>query len=220
MKNYYVNVKSSAPVGSGIKYQRPIVSQTTQYRVGDTGWAYNNGFIDYSNDPVNPEYYQELDYSNTTNFWFTLKHNNAFGNKFRYTNSLGENQDPNGRIAGITFSGAVQSYIIDHLTGFAFMPLDTGGNLTWNQTIDRITTERNASFQGFNDWIPPFINLMSTSFNAHFNGQNPFGTTVFYAGCTVGGITGNSWRLLSNGIVATTKGTATNGILCLCRQVY
>jgi hypothetical protein len=87
--------------------------------VGDLGWHWANGSFDY-NDPDGIP--QELDPTAGADYFFTLKHNNAFGNKLRFTDDQGVG-GATGRFdfAGSTVTpnsvGATPGYFIDHLTG-------------------------------------------------------------------------------------------------------
>lgn len=221
MKNYYVNVESSGGVTpSGILYQRPNVTQRTSYRTGDTGWAYQNGYYDYSSDPTNPAVIQQLDYSDTTNFWFKLKFDNAFGNKFRFTNSLGINSNVNGRIIGMDFTGALNNYIIDNLSGWAFTAINAGASINWNNTIDNITNARNTNYLGFNDWIPVSLAQVYQSYSAHFVTELPFISGAFYFGETNVNTTTNSWRLVSSAVAASTKSTVTTSVYAFTRKHF
>jgi hypothetical protein len=219
-QSYYANVESAGITPSGILYQRPNVTQRTSYRTGDTGWAFQNGYYNYSSDPINPAVIQQLDYTDTTNFWFKLKYNNAFGNKNRFTNSLGVNSNANGRIIGMDFTGALSSYIIDNLTGWAFSAINTGASINWNNTIDNITNLRATSHLGFNDWIPVSLSQVYQSYSAHFVTELPFLSGAFYFGETNANTTTNSWRLVSSAVAASSKSTATTAIYSFTRKHF
>jgi hypothetical protein len=220
MKDYYVDVKSSGVTPSGILYQRPPITQRTSYRTGDTGWAFQNGYYDYSSDPINPAVIQQLDYTDTTNFWFKLKYNNAFGNKNRFTNSLGVNSNANGRIIGMSFTGALSLYIIDNLTGWAFTAIDNGANINWANTIDLIGARRAASYLGYNDWIPVSLSQVYQSYSAHFVTELPFVSGAFFFGETNANTTTNGWRLVSSAVAASSKSTVTTAIYSFTRKHF
>lgn len=221
MKDYYVEVKSSGVTPSGILYQRPPITQRTSYRTGDTGWAYANGYYDYSSDPTNPAVIQQLDYTDTTNFFFKLKFNNAFGNKNRFTNSLGVNSNASGRLVGMSFTGALSNYIIDNLTGWAFTSFDNGSSVSWNGTIDSIAARRAASYLGYNDWLPVSLAQVYQSYSAHFISELPFGaSSAFYFGETNSNTTTNSWRLVSSAVAASTKATTTSQVYAFTRKHF
>lgn len=152
-----VNVISAGIIPSGIYYRRPFSSQKTSFRTGDAGWHLQNGTFNFSN-PTNPAVFQELDYS-ATNWFFTLLHNNAFGNKFRFTNSVGsEALDGMLNFSGAktyTTGGGINYYVIDHLTGLGFYVANLGNLSTgWNDNIDAAHAQRAANLLGFNDWFP------------------------------------------------------------------
>jgi len=221
MSDIYVNIKQEGTTASGILYQRPNVTQRTAYRTGDTGWAYQNGFYNFSGDPTNPAVIQCLDYTDTTNFWFKLKFDNAFGNKNRFTNSLGVNSNANGRPIGMDFTGALSNYVIDHLTGYAYTSINAGASINWNNTIDNIANSRATSYFGFNDWLPIITSQIYQSYSPHFPTELPFGlSTAFYVGETNSVTTGNSWRLVSSAVAASTKSTITNSVYAMTRKHY
>jgi hypothetical protein len=221
MIDYYAEVKITGVTPSGILYQRPPITQRTSYRSGDTGWAFQNGYYNYSSDPINPAVIQQLDYTDTTNFFFKLKFNNAFGNKNRFTNSLGVNSNASGRIIGMSFTGALSNYIIDNLTGWAFTSFDAGGSVSWNGTIDSIAGRRAASYLGYNDWLPVSVAQAYQSYSPHFITELPFGASfAFYFGETNSVTTGNSWRLVSSAVLTSGKSTTTHSIYAFTRKHF
>jgi hypothetical protein len=220
MKDYYVEVKSSGVTPSGILYQRPPITQRTSYRTGDTGWAYQNGYYNYSSDPINPAVIQQLDYTDTTNFWFKLKYNNAFGNKNRFTNSLGVNSNANGRIIGMSFTGALSLYIIDNLTGWAFTAIDNGASINWGNTIDLIGARRAASYLSYNDWLPVSVAQAYQSYSPHFITELPFISGAFFFGETNVNNSSNGWRLVSSAVLASTKATVTTSVYSFTRKHF
>lgn len=220
MKDYYVEVKSSGVTPSGILYQRPPITQRTSYRTGDTGWAYVNGYYNYSSDPINPAVIQQLDYTDTTNFFFKLKFDNAFGNKNRFTNSLGVNSNASGRIVGMSFTGALSNYIIDNLTGWAFSAVDNGTNINWAGTIDAIAARRAASYLGYNDWIPIMLSQYYQSYSPHFISENPFMSTAWWLSETNANTTNNGWRVVSSSVAVTAKSNVTTSIYSFTRKHF
>jgi hypothetical protein len=75
---------------NNIIYQRPYINQKISYAIGDLGWHVQNDSFNYS---ANTLYgiRQELDItlSAGSSWFYTLKHDNVFGNKYRFTNSVG-----------------------------------------------------------------------------------------------------------------------------------
>lgn len=206
MKNYYVNVKnqgSVCPEQSGITYvqTQPFVftpKDGTTPISGDSQWHYQNGTYDRVN-PLYPISYAQLDYSATqadvrgtpaTGTLSTdlvsptiLKENNYFGNKFRFTDSIGNHSDVSvgtdlwAHINWVdhSFTGAISDYVIDHLTGYGYMVrfLTDDGKYkmntstpsesdSWSGWISRINS---LSFGGFDDWLP----LDACSLRPHYN---------------------------------------------------
>ena len=148
------NVISAGVIPSGILYKRPHVKQKTSYRNGDTGWHCQNGSHAWSN-PANPAVIQDLDYTvPAADFWYTLKFNNVFGNKYRFTNSVGV-QASDGRANFVTYTtgGGIDRYVIDHLTGLGYY-VPNLGNLTWNSYIDLVFGYFTGGFIGFTGWQP------------------------------------------------------------------
>lgn len=129
----------------GIQYQRPSpTGQTTSYALYDDAWKlFNNPYPD---SPVNPKYCQEL-----ADF-YTLKHNNAFGNKFRFTDGSGNN--------GTDGTNINVPYCIDNLTGLGWKTIRTQ-----NKTFDQALTECEAlTFESYSDWYLPNINELYSLF--------------------------------------------------------
>lgn len=107
-KPYLVHDKP--PVKSGIGYPPKLWSgEYISYNINDEGWRFSNlEFV--RNNPINPLYMQDLDYSSAKPV-LTLKHKNFHGNYNRFT-------DING---GVDFLD--QDYFEDHLQGCRFVKL-------------------------------------------------------------------------------------------------
>ena len=153
---------------SGIQYQRPQpTAQLDTYREGDDAWRVAN--MPYSDAPTNPLYAQEL-----VDF-FTLKHDNAFGNRLRFT-------DING-LQTITSDPTVvpdlsYRYIIDNLTGLATFLQDTWklNAESWNDAID---DSLSLSAYGFEDYYLPNIPELDSFMD---NGGNFYGVNLWWTG--------------------------------------
>lgn len=132
----YFNVKIGGVVPSGIAYQRPIsTGRLTSFRNGDYGYHRALGTYDYT-PPTNPIHIAQLDWTAISPF-ITLKDNNVFGNKSRFTDQFG-NQP----------GSFVNNYVIDHLTGLAWKRV-LSGLVTWNDAIDAAQIE---VFEGESGW--------------------------------------------------------------------
>lgn len=132
--NQYFNITSTEIESSGIAYRRPIPpGNNTSYRTGDSGWHRSNGSYDYI-APTNPTHIATLDTS--VNNMITLKDNNVFGNKNRFTDPVG-GQDM-----------STYNYTIDHLTGLGYCYTRLTG-MNWDEVIDHAFT---ATTSGYNDW--------------------------------------------------------------------
>jgi len=153
---------------AGIQYQRPQpTAQLTSYRTGDDAWRVAN--MPYSDAPANPLYAQEL-----VDF-FTLKHDNAFGNRLRFTDINGLQtitSDPTGQ------PDASYRYIVDNLTGLgmAYQSTYVGSNKSWNDAVDECLS---LSAYGFDDYYLPNIPEID-SFMA--NDGNLYNKLLWWAG--------------------------------------
>ena len=107
-----------------------------------------------------------------------LVNNNAFGNKFRFTDDVGNESDSSATILfahtdfkNHSFTGATDAYVIDHLygigfnidyyqSGSAFNMRASDGGVNWETWMDYIT---NADFNGYTGWRPYSINELTTT---------------------------------------------------------
>jgi len=127
-------VAAACPVKSGIIYKRPYLNtQLVSYSNFDDGYNLANGVYDYT-PPSNPLHLSQLDSASGTPF-LTLKENNEFGNKNRFTDELG----------GQTYAN---DYIIDHLTGLGWSRILIPAN-TW---VNQLNYANNSTLNGFTDW--------------------------------------------------------------------
>lgn len=150
-----------AGVKSGIAYCRPPYSQTTSYRVGDAGWHFQNGSYVYT-PPTNPVSVAAIDYAVN---YRTLKENNAFGNKERFTAADGSQ----------VYS---DNYFIDHLTGLGYWW--QAALSSWTGAIDNAVA---ATDGGFSDWRIPTISEMNSvadmeSIKQFESGVAPFNVNI------------------------------------------
>ena len=135
-----IEVPVFGDVKSGIAYQRPLpTGQTISYRIGDDAWQVVNN--PYNAAPTNPLYTQSL-----VDF-FTLNYDNAFGNRFRFTDELGNDAILNENIN--------VDYCIDNLTGLAWGKGVKGISKTFEEANDESI---NLTYSGYNDWYLPNIN--------------------------------------------------------------
>ena len=150
-QSYYATIKSGGSSPSGIGYRRILPMQYNSYRTGDTGYHYQLGTFDYSADSSCVNYIQDLDYSLGAASFYFLANDNAFGNRNRFTNSIGgAASDNRAKWTAADFTGALNGYVIDHLTGVAYdVSFDIFGN--WNTCIDSIVA---SSKHGYSDWYP------------------------------------------------------------------
>jgi len=131
---------------SGIAYNRNYsAGQTTSYALYDDGWQEINGkYYDYAILP-NSLYTQELDLV-TDPTGETLKHLNAFGNKYRYTYE-------NGNIC----TNHREVSIIDHLSGLMhYIHVNTNFIKGFDDMFGNagvLKGVNDANFKGYNDWF-------------------------------------------------------------------
>lgn len=118
---------------SGIAYQRPMVAiQSTSYNLYDAGWRLANTVR--PSQPPYPISYAELDWT-ALNPFITLKENNAFGNKNRWTDELGT-------------QAYATNYAIDHLTGYG-IALITPVTANWATALSNINSLTHATFSDY-----------------------------------------------------------------------
>tara|TARA_R110002020_G_scaffold17516_4_gene61435 strand:- start:3572 stop:4717 length:1146 start_codon:yes stop_codon:yes gene_type:complete len=119
---------------AGIQYRRPMpTGQTTSYALFDDAWQVANN--PYPAAPSNPLYCQGL-----VDF-YTLNHNNAFGNTDRFTDKNGLQVYGNG-------------VFIDNLTGLMWSDNRYFLNVVFN---DALTNANSATLDGYTDWKIPNI---------------------------------------------------------------
>jgi len=128
----------------GISYKRPeLTGQTTSYALYDDGWQFGNNKYKASTPP-NPETIQELDDSDP--YLRTLKYNNFFGNKFRFTD-----------INGVESLDIQSIYVIDNLTGYGLWITASSFNVgTFNEWFGAgglLENYNDANKAGYNDWF-------------------------------------------------------------------
>lgn len=122
----------AGPTPSGIVYCFPVPTHRTSYDTNgyDSGGRIQSGFYSYT-PPANPVSLAMLDMS-LTDYFFRLKNNNIFGNKYRFTDIDG----------GQTFSATnnKNAVLIDHLTGYLILRRVGVGSLgagsSWQNQIN------------------------------------------------------------------------------------
>lgn len=178
----------TAAVASGICYA-PISPNSTSYatRTGDCYDHFINGSYDRT-PPTYPEYFAEIDHdavqsdvratpatgtSATDSMASTmLKQNNAFGNKFRFTDDAGNASDATVGSNiwahvdwnGHSWTGATSDYVIDHLFGVGIsvsylldgsvysLSANESHGQDWNAWIDYI--DGLGTYLGYTGWRP------------------------------------------------------------------
>lgn len=204
------------PVASGIAYRDPyLTAQVVSYRDHDDGWNLANGVYDIVY-PTFPVSYAEFDKTHATPF-LKLKFNNVFGNKDRFTDSVG------GQVYGAG-NGSIVNYVIDHITRLGWHRILFTGILTWNNCID----DADASVQGgFSDWRIPnqeeYESIRDSGLVGSPNGLNytPFNITSTERKSTSTTAQDNSLRarVFTTVMTSHTK-TNTNFTYLQCRTHY
>lgn len=94
--------------------------------------------------------------------FYKLKYDNAFGNKYRYTDISG-NPAADFKL-GFNKSPGNTEYIIDHLTGMGFCTqIITSTVTSWGFLMLEISTRTDF---GFDDWFPITKNIVNSSMPA------------------------------------------------------
>ena len=142
--NYTCEIPDTVTL-SGTKYHRNYHTlQTTSYIQYDDGWNVTNNIYDATN-PETPLIYAELDLV-TDPTGYTLKSNNEFGNKIRYTDT-----------SGVASLDVQNIYVIDNWTGLAHWMTGNGAyKASYNNFLGTggLLESYNAStLQGYSDWF-------------------------------------------------------------------
>jgi SPP1 family predicted phage head-tail adaptor len=155
--SYSAGVLTIVPVVAGcpaLIYQRSLFRGVApSYDDYDLGWQITNGTYNYGN-PQGTRV--GLDYTDANPFYHVTP-NNAFSNNTRYTDSEGNGAaDGLAQFATINWAvdrpNAIPYYVIDHLTGLAWIIVKIGYQETWANALD---TCHNYSYGGFTDYRMP-----------------------------------------------------------------
>jgi len=182
-------------------------------RTSDDRWRADN--MPYPPPPNNPLYKQEL-----IDF-YTLKYDNAFGNRLRFTDINGNftvTDDPT-IIPNLTYR-----YIIDHLTGLGISHQITyiPNNITWNTAID---DSLSLSLYGFDDYYLPNINELYSLVDFEGSFYNIgitwcAGNRIQWSSTTYKPNTANAWYLFTLGSSSNTIKANANRNYFPIRQHY
>ena len=127
--------------------------QLVSYRTGDDRWQQDNN--PPQPQPLQPLYFQELvDY-------YTLKYDNPFGNRLRFTDSSGNftvSDDPT------VAPDLTPRYIVDNLyeRGIGLQAIYSSNNINWNNSIDACNS---LVSEGYDDWYLPNVNEWGSMLN-------------------------------------------------------
>jgi hypothetical protein len=180
--------------------------QEVSYRTGDLAWHWANGTYDY-NDSAG--IIQELDPLAGADYFFRLKYDNPFGNKFRLTDDQGV-PAPLGRFDFPVTNdvpnsvGATPAYFIDNLTGLGFVTNPIASLKNWNDSIDAVNSFILGPYSDFRGLTAEealsllFDNILIPSSSAVFE-EFPFnrGGSLPNGSFDSGGIITNFWLISS-----------------------
>lgn len=197
---------------SGILYKRVnFTAMTTSYRTGDD--AYNRINNPFAVRPANPSIVAELDYTDVAPFLILLQ-NNAFGNKDRFTNSLGLTTSYDGT------GGELIGYAIDHLTGLGWM-ITHQTTAPWNTAID---TPQSTTYAGFTDFKLPNIKEQLSIYNYQIRlNYAPFsigGSWLLWSSTTRFDFTANANYSDHTGRILNSSKTVSSRAYMVCRYHY
>ncbi len=141
---------------AGIQYHRVSQPQETSYDVYDEGWNWANGKRDYD-VPPNPVSVATLDYA-TDPSGRVLLNNNAFGNKFRFTDAAGNE----------SLLNTVGQYVVDNFTGLGWSDARNNTYGWYGKYTDYIgiggelENHNTNNLLGYNDWTSAGITELSS----------------------------------------------------------
>ena len=142
------DVTCTPPTASGIHYKRPIYTGwRTSFANYDDAWQAAAGTYDYT-PPAIPVSFAALDVVATFPF-HTLKENNAFGNKFRFTDENGEYySDPFDDTTKSDPNAFSTDYVIDHLTGLGWKRTPESDR-QWATGLSLANSSTHAGYSGY-----------------------------------------------------------------------
>lgn len=176
-------ITSSAASPSGIAYQNSRPMSAISYSANDSVDSFTDGDYDHTN-PVYPASYAKVDYNatqadvratpasgtlSTDSVGQTmLEENNAFGNKFRYTDDAG---NPSDAAVGSnlwahvdwnnhSWTGATNYYVIDHLEN-------------WGMTVQYADDSGTVNLNGSNDWAAWLTYISTVTWQGTYSGFIP-----------------------------------------------
>ena len=181
------------PPATDIVYQRSAYKGIlTSYDLYDAGWQAAQGVYDY---PVQVGTSQRLDFTQAKPF-YNLVNNNAFGNKYRFTDSNGLQAPDNlAGFASVNWAvdrpTAIAHYVIDHLTGLGWILAKVG----FQEHFDvALATAHNFTHGGFNDFRLPsqteLLDVTNTETVATFYGA---GNIFYRSSAFVAGLETSTW---------------------------
>lgn len=199
---------------TGILYRAPLYTQKTSYNTGDEGDNMTNGVYNYT-PPLYPDVIQDLDYTVTAaNVYYTLKSNNVFGNKFRFTNGSG---------ADLSGAGA-SGIIIDHLYNLMWFGTQQGVASSWSNAFTIVTASNAANPGGFNNWRLPTKGEWWTileEHNASTAFRNPFSNLtagIYWTSTTNPAATTQALNVFNGRLITATAKTTNTYRVALVRK--
>jgi len=204
-------VATAAPYG--IQYQSALSGwsgQNVSYRTGDEGWLLANGHFDDYILP-NPAVIQVLDIEAADPFR-TLKYDNVFGNKNRFTDFEGLQNYPKYSASDVRDVAVV----IDHLYGFALLTHIDEISISYGMNFTEAVAYGAGTFSGYTGFnVMPFKELNRIAdqgggvlqlfdrepFNVNFGGGVILSSTVYLSNTnnSLGMVGGNGNTFSSSG---------------------
>ena len=189
-------IEITVPAGvTGIVYQRPQWGgQITSYADGDVGYSAANGAYNYNETG---DVSACLDYTALAPF-YTLKFNNAFGNKYRFTTDDGTPaSDGKADFILSDFSTATETYyVIDHLTGLGYMQGKVGVTINWASAMAACNAYSNT-YTGWRAISDGEINSVSNDNTPYYSSGNIFRRDVMTTGNEIQMWLGNTDLMVS-----------------------
>ncbi|MDG1949644.1 MAG: hypothetical protein P8J32_02340, partial [bacterium] len=178
---------SAGTSSSGISYKKPTPNPIgTVYHTGDTTWHANTGTynwtgvtspavvscVDYAateDDVRSGTFYGSVGDGTDSVYPTMLTENNAFGNKFRYTDDIGNPSDSSASsiwahvdFNNHSYSGAATSdYIIDHVTGLGYYTQNVTDGTKYN--LDTTNPANGQTWEAWLDYIRTGLTVGSYS---------------------------------------------------------
>lgn len=197
------------PLSENFIYQVPQATKLTSYVDYDEGYNIANGVYLQTINMIGAVV-AELDYNSASPF-DTLKNNNIFGNKSRFTKEDG---------TAVSSGTAWEGLLIDHLTRLEWYTIRQGVAASWAGAVQG---GHDAAFGGYIDWRAATLNELQSIRNNELNTPItlPFtDNTNCWAATTVSSASTYAYQLQYWGGIAYVDKTDANQYYFVCRNYY